>query len=76
MDRAERFLRAIDCIQGRERLVMVRSWVPHWDGRFICWPTMLVDCISYRAGVSPCWDRVRIRLLAKKLFAPAPKETP
>ncbi len=64
----ERFLRAINCIQGRDRLVKVRSWMPVWDGRFVCWPTMQVDCINHYATVSPCWDRVRIRLLAKKAF--------
>ena len=66
VSRAERFLRAIDCIHDRDRLVLVRSWLPHWDGQFICWPSMLLDGPAYRSGVSPCWDKVRIRLLFAK----------
>lgn len=27
----------------RARLVKVKSWLPHWDGRYVCGPGLLVQ---------------------------------
>ena len=66
--RAERFLRRLDLLSPRDRLVRVKSWRPTWDGRYLCWPTMLVDGLSHRSTVQPVWDRVRFRRLVHQIL--------
>jgi hypothetical protein len=53
-------LRNCELINPRDRLVRVKSWIPRFNEKWqMEWPVMLVDCVSYRAGVVPIWDKVR-----------------
>lgn len=56
MPSAESVLRAVGAIDRDDKLVRVKSWWPYWDGRYLCWPTLLVDVKGYkRMTVSRCW---------------------
>lgn len=67
MRAAERLLRSLRLIEGRERLVMVRSWWPtlsldpRWRG--IEWPCMLIDRGGSRSSTVPLWNWNRIAYL-------------
>lgn len=62
----ERLIRRLRLIEPRDRLVRVKSWWPHYDGRYWCWPVMLIDQYGYqRCSVAPCWNRNRLRALLK-----------
>lgn len=59
---SEIIVRLLRLIDTRDKLVKVQSWRPYWDGRFICWPTLLIDQAGiYRRSVSPCWNWPRIK---------------
>lgn len=63
----QRLFRWLDLIGPRDKLVKVRSWAPYWDGKELTWPTMLIDQYGYRrCGISPVWDRVRLRQLFQR----------
>ena len=62
---AERLLHWLKVLQPGDRLVKVKSWMPWWDGKYVCWPTMLVDRPGTRMTIAPCWNAWQVRALLR-----------
>lgn len=55
------------------KLIRVKSWRPGWGKYGLEWPTIVYDTKGgLRSVGAPCWDRVFLRLLVRRLIGRAP----